>query len=66
MGESFDRELVEHPPVVALADWMGRVEAVIFAPTPTPREKLALVVGEACDLDALLAGITREPCDPPL
>lgn len=61
MGESFDRELVEHPPELRWRIWMGRVEAVIFASgQPTPREKLALVVGEACDLDALLAEISRD------
>jgi segregation and condensation protein B len=42
-------------------EWMGRVEAVIFAsPAPVTREVLARVVGEGCNLDLLIDDIREE------
>jgi len=61
MSESFDRELTDHPANLRWRLWMGRVEAVIFASLePTSRSTLALVVGEECNLDALIANIQSE------
>lgn len=57
----FDRELAELPDSLRWREWMGRVEAAIFAsPTPVPRETLAQLVGAACRLDDLLADIDAE------
>jgi len=40
---------------------MGRVEAAIFAaPDPVPREALARLVGNTCNLDDLIADIVDE------
>jgi segregation and condensation protein B len=56
-----DRELAELPPDLRWREWMGRVEAVIFAsPEPVRRETLARVVGKACKLDLLIADIRDE------
>lgn len=61
MSDSLDRELEDHPAALRWRLWMGRVEAVIFASRdPTPRTTLALVVGDACNLDVLIADIQRE------
>ncbi|BDV36441.1 SMC-Scp complex subunit ScpB [Methylocystis iwaonis] len=58
---AFDRELAELPEALRWREWMGRVEAAIFAsPTPVPRETLAQLVGAACRLDDLLADIDAE------
>ncbi|MBX9934839.1 MAG: SMC-Scp complex subunit ScpB [Methylobacterium sp.] len=57
----FDPELGELPHEARWREWMGRVEAVIFAsPTPVPRETLAQLVGPECRLDELLADIQDE------
>ncbi len=57
----FDRELAELPPEIRWREWMGRVEALIFAsPDPVPREKLAALVGPNCRLDELIADIQDE------
>ena len=43
---SFDPVLMELPEAVRWREWMGRVEAVIFAArTPVSREALARLVG---------------------
>ena len=56
-----DRELEELPAEMRWREWMGRVEAVIFASgAPVPREVLARVVGKACNLDALIEDIRDE------
>lgn len=58
---ALDRELGELPEALRWREWMGRVEAAIFAsPTPVPRETLAQLVGAACRLDDLLADIDAE------
>ncbi len=57
----FDPELAELPEGVRWREWLGRVEAAIFAsPTPVPREALAKMVGKNCNLDDLLADIVDE------
>jgi len=57
----FDRDLGELPDGARWREWMGRVEAAIFAsPEPVPREALAKIVGRDCNLDDLLADIRDE------
>jgi segregation and condensation protein B len=52
---------MELPEAARWREWMGRVEAVIFAaPSPVPREALARVVGSTCNLDDLIADIRDE------
>jgi hypothetical protein len=47
--EPFDPGLVDLPEAARWREWMGRVEAVIFAArSPVPRDALARVVGSAC------------------
>jgi len=59
--DAFDAELADLPPELRWRTWMGRVEAVIFAsPDPVAREKLARLVGRACNLDLLIADIRDE------
>ena len=54
----FDPDLAEIPEGARWREWLGRVEAAIFAsPTPAPREALARLVGKNCNLDDLLADI---------
>jgi segregation and condensation protein B len=58
---SFDTELAQLPPELRWREWMGRVEAVIFAsPEPVTREVLARVVGRDCSLDLLIDDIRAE------
>lgn len=58
---SFDAELGALPPELRWREWMGRVEAVIFAsPAPVTREVLAKVVGRDCSLDHLIDDIRAE------
>jgi segregation and condensation protein B len=57
----FDRDLGDLPEGLRWREWMGRVEAAIFAsPTPVSRETLSRLVGDACRLDDLLADIAEE------
>ncbi|WP_343038415.1 SMC-Scp complex subunit ScpB [Microvirga arsenatis] len=57
----FDPELDHLPPEIRWREWMGRVEAVIFAsPEPVPREVLSRLVGRACRLDDVIADIQHE------
>ncbi len=57
----FDPELADLPPDARWREWMGRVEAAIFAsPDPVPRARLAALVGTACVLDDLIADIRDE------
>ncbi len=59
--EFFDAELADLPEGARWRDWMGRVEAAIFAaPSPAPREALAKLVGKNCKLDDLIADIVDE------
>jgi chromosome segregation and condensation protein ScpB len=57
----FDPELAELPEGARWREWMGRVEAAIFAARdPVPREALAKLVGRSCKLDDLIADIVDE------
>ncbi|MCV9938232.1 SMC-Scp complex subunit ScpB [Boseaceae bacterium BT-24-1] len=58
---AIDTELADLPSDLRWREWMGRVEAVIFAaPEPVPREALAQVVGRDCALDLIIADIREE------
>ena len=60
-SEGLDTELADLPPEIRWREWMGRVEAVIFAsPEPVPREVLAKVVGRDCNLDHIIDAIRDE------
>ncbi len=57
----FDAELAGLPAEMRWREWMGRVEAAIFASAePVPRESLSRLVGKACVLDELIADIQSE------
>src|SRR5277367_5369908 len=56
-----DRELDDLPPPARWREWMGRVEAVVFASAqPVLREDLARVVGRACNLELIVDDIKDE------
>lgn len=56
-----DTELEDLPQELRWREWMGRVEAVIFASaTPVSREDLARVVGQGVSVDLLLDDVTAE------
>lgn len=58
---ALDTELAELPPELRWREWMGRVEAVIFAaPEPVSRDLLAQVVGRDCAIDLIIADIREE------
>ena len=60
-SEPLDRELADLPPEMRWREWMGRVEAVIFAsPEPVGREILARVIGRDCSLDLIIDDIREE------
>src|SRR5208337_5235284 len=56
-----DTELEGLPAPARWREWMGRVEAAIFASAePVLRENLARVVGEACNLELVINDIREE------
>jgi segregation and condensation protein B len=56
-----DSELDELAPDLRWREYMGRVEAVLFAaPEPVTRESLARVVGETVAIEALIEDINAE------
>src|SRR6201997_2349882 len=56
-----DLELDDLPAPARWREWMGRVEAAIFASAePVKRENLARVVGKACNLELLIGDIRDE------
>lgn len=56
-----DTELADLPPELRWREWMGRVEAVIFAAgEPVGRDVLARVVGRDCNIDLLIDDIREE------
>src|SRR5271166_4205201 len=56
-----DTELEDLPAPARWREWMGRVEAVIFASSqPVLRENLARVVGRACNLELIIDDIRDE------
>lgn len=60
-GVLFDRELAELPAEARWREWMGRIEAAIFAsPEIVPRETLAKLIGREAVLDELIADIRDE------
>ncbi|MGO6746627.1 SMC-Scp complex subunit ScpB [Rhizobium ruizarguesonis] len=64
--EGLDTELTDLPPELRWREWMGRVEAVIFASAePVTRETLAGLVGRDCRIDLLIDDIRDELRDRP-
>ena len=56
-----DRKLEDLPAPARWREWMGRVEAAIFASAePVARENLARVVGKACNLELIVDDIRDE------
>ena len=56
-----DLELEDLTAPARWREWMGRVEAAIFASAePVLREKLARVVGKACNLELIIDDIRDE------
>ncbi|AID34585.1 MULTISPECIES: SMC-Scp complex subunit ScpB [Mesorhizobium] len=56
-----DTELEHLPPELRWREWMGRVEAVIFAASePVTRSVLARVVGKSCNLELIIDDIRAE------
>jgi len=56
-----DTELEHLPPELRWREWMGRVEAVIFAASePVTREVLARVIGKNCNIDLIIDDIRDE------
>lgn len=57
----FDRELAELPAELRWREWMGRIEAVLFASaSPVLREDLLKLVGQGASVDLLLDDIRAE------
>lgn len=57
-SDLFDAELLELPQAMRWREWMGRVEATIFAsPAPITREALVKLVGCNCNFDELISDI---------
>ncbi|MEO1638615.1 MAG: SMC-Scp complex subunit ScpB [Pseudomonadota bacterium] len=60
-GAIFDRELDDLPQELRWREWMGRIEAVLFASAwPVGREDLARVVGQGASVEILLDDIQAE------
>lgn len=57
----FDRELADLPQELRWREWMGRIEAVLFASgSPVGRKDLARVVGQGASVEMLIADISSE------
>ncbi|WP_299211198.1 SMC-Scp complex subunit ScpB [uncultured Tateyamaria sp.] len=57
----FDRELADLPQDLRWREWMGRIEAVLFASaTPISRDDLARVVGQEVSVEILIKDIQGE------
>lgn len=57
----FDRELEDLPQELRWREWMGRIEAVLFASaSPVGREDLARVVGQGASVEMLIDDIRAE------
>jgi len=60
-GGVFDRELDDLPHELRWREWMGRIEAVLFASaSPVGREDLARVVGQGASVEMLINDIQAE------
>lgn len=58
---ALDTELTDLPPELRWREWMGRVEAVLFASAaPVPRDDLSRVVGQGASVDLLIGDISAE------
>ena len=59
--KTLDPDLADLPTALRWREWMGRVEAAIFAARePVSREILARLVGPSCNLDDLITDIVEE------
>lgn len=59
--EIFDRDLEDLPQELRWREWMGRIEAVLFASaSPVSREDLARVIGQGASVEVLIADIQAE------
>lgn len=59
--DAFDRELEDLPQELRWREWMGRIEAVLFASaSPVGRDDLARVVGQGASVEVLIADIQAE------
>ncbi|WP_299682057.1 SMC-Scp complex subunit ScpB [uncultured Roseobacter sp.] len=57
----FDRELDDLPQELRWREWMGRIEAVLFASaTPVGRDDLARVVGQGVSVEMLIDDVQAE------
>lgn len=57
-SDLFDAELSDLPQAIRWREWMGRIEAAIFAsPAPVTREALVTLVGRDCNFDELISDI---------
>ena len=57
----FDRELEDLPQELRWREWMGRIEAVLFASaTPVGRDDLARVVGQGASVEMLIDDVQAE------
>src|SRR3954454_690088 len=57
----FDRELADLPPDIRWREWMGRVEAAVFAsPNPVRHEILTGLVGQTCSIGDVISDIQDE------
>lgn len=60
-GGFFDRELDDLPQELRWREWMGRIEAVLFASaSPVGREDLARVLGQGASIEMLIEDIQAE------
>ncbi len=60
-GAVFDRELDDLPQELRWREWMGRIEAVLFASaSPVSRDDLACVVGQGVSVEMLIDDIQAE------
>ncbi len=60
-GAVFDRNLDDLPQQLRWREWMGRIEAVLFASAaPVGREDLARVVGQGASIEMLIDDIQAE------
>ena len=61
MSAVFDRELEDLPAELRWREWMGRIEAVLFASaSAVGHDDLARVVGQAASVELLIADIEAE------
>jgi chromosome segregation and condensation protein ScpB len=59
--KDFDRELADLPPALRWREFMGRVEAVLFAASqPVKRKTLVALIGGDCSLDRIVSDIRDE------